>query len=141
MNAPDSHGFQLHPQLIADSHHVCDLPLSSVRLVDDVRWPWLLLVPRRAFATELVDLAHRDQLALLVEISKVSRMLQRQYRTDKLNIAALGNQVPQLHVHVICRRKDDAAWPRPVWGVGKPEPYLPEHLGIRIRQLVTSLAE
>ena len=81
MNAPPSHGFQLHPQLLADSHPVCELPLSAVRLVDDVRWPWLL-VPRRAFAYELVDLAHRDQLALLVEISKVSRVLQRQYRTD-----------------------------------------------------------
>ncbi|MCK9488158.1 MAG: HIT family protein [Xanthomonadales bacterium] len=140
MNAPEHHGFQLHPQLVADSHPVCDLPLSTVRLIDDVRWPWLILVPRRPFASEVVDLAHGDQLALLVEISKVSRVLQRQYRTDKLNIAALGNLVPQLHVHIICRRKDDAAWPRPVWGVGTPEPYRPEHLHIRIRQLASSLA-
>lgn len=132
--------FLLHPQLLADTHPVCELGLCTVRLMDDARWPWLILVPRRAFLREIVDLADDDQAALLQDIGRASRVLQRLYRTDKLNVAALGNMVPQLHVHVISRRSDDAAWPRPVWGQGDAEPYAPDALSLRLRELAGALA-
>lgn len=132
--------FLLHPQLLADTHPVCELGLCSVRLTDDMRWPWLILIPRRAFMRELVDLDHDDQLMLLDEINRAGRALQRLYHTDKLNVAALGNVVPQLHVHVISRRKDDDAWPRPVWGIGHAEPYPPKPLSQRLAELSAALS-
>ncbi len=132
--------FSLHPQLLAETHPVCELALCSIRLMDDARWPWLILVPRLPFLRELVDLAGDDQVALLKEVNRAGRVLQRLFRTDKLNIAALGNQVPQLHVHVISRRQDDPAWPRPVWGAGDPEPYPPEVLSPCLIELATALS-
>lgn len=131
--------FSLHPQLLADTHPVCEMSLCSVRLMDDARWPWLILVPRLPFLRELVDLAGDDQVALLKEVNRAGRVLQRLYRTDKLNVAALGNQVSQLHVHVISRRQDDPAWPRPVWGHGEAEPYQPEVLTPCLVELATAL--
>ncbi len=131
--------FQIHPQLVTDSHPVCELALCSVRLIDDRRWPWLILVPRRPYTSELVDLSEKEQLALLAEVNRTCRTLQRLYRTDKLNVAALGNVVPQLHVHVIARHRDDDAWPRPVWGVGTAVPYTPEQLAEALRHLVPAL--
>ena len=131
--------FLLHPQLLADTHPVCELTLCSVRLMDDARFPWLILVPRQPFLRELVDLSADDQLTLLREINRAGRVLQRLYRTDKLNVAALGNVVPQLHVHVISRRTDDDAWPKPVWGVGQAEPYSPGNLSQRLGELATAL--
>jgi diadenosine tetraphosphate (Ap4A) HIT family hydrolase len=131
--------FLLHPQLLADTHPVCELTLCSVRLMDDARFPWLILVPRQPFLRELVDLSADDQLTLLREINRAGRVLQRLYRTDKLNVAALGNMVPQLHVHVISRRTDDDAWPKPVWGVGQAEPYSPGNLSQRLGELATAL--
>lgn len=132
--------FSLHPQLLADTHPVCELALCSVRLMDDVRWPWLILVPRLPFLRELVDMAGDDQASLLKEVSRAGRVLQRLYHTDKLNIAALGNQVPQLHIHVISRRRDDPAWPQPVWGHGAAEPYPPEELSPVLARLAMGLA-
>ncbi len=131
--------FHIHPQLVTDSHPVCELALCSVRLIDDWRWPWLILVPRRPYTSELVDLSEKEQLALLAEVNRACRTLQRLYRTDKLNVAALGNVVPQLHVHVIARHRDDDAWPRPVWGVGTAVPYTPEQLAESLRHLVPAL--
>lgn len=131
--------FLLHPQLLADTHPVCELTLCSVRLMDDARFPWLILVPRQPFLRELVDLSADDQITLLREINRASRVLQRLYRTDKLNVGAIGNMVPQLHVHVISRRTDDDAWPRPVWGAGQAEPYSPRTLSLRLAELATSL--
>jgi len=131
--------FLLHPQLLADTHPVCELTLCSVRLMDDARFPWLILVPRQPFLRELVDLSADDQVTLLREINRASRVLQRLYRTDKLNVGALGNLVPQLHVHVISRRIDDDAWPRPVWGVGQAEPYAPRNLSPRLAELAAAL--
>lgn len=131
--------FLLHPQLLADTHPVCDLALCQVRLMDDARFPWLILVPRQPFLRELMDLSSDDQATLLREINRAGRVLQRLYRTDKLNVAALGNMVPQLHVHVISRRRDDAAWPGPVWGVGTPEPYTPQSLSPQLAELAGAL--
>lgn len=109
--------WSLHPQLEKDTINIGDLPLSRVLVINDANYPWLLLVPRRAGTIEIVDLDEVAQAQLMTEINRVARALQDVAKPDKLNIAALGNVVPQLHVHIIARRKSDAAWPRPVWGV------------------------
>ncbi len=116
-------GFELHPQLAADSLPVCDLPLSAVRLVNDSTYPWLLLVPRQPGLVDIIDPAPDDRMVLMAEIGMACDALKALGPCDKLNVASLGNQVPQLHVHVIARRKDDAAWPNPVWGVAQAVPY------------------
>ena len=109
--------WSLHPQLEKDTINIGDLPLSRVLVINDANYPWLLLVPRRTGAIEIVDLDEVAQAQLMTEINRVARALQDVTKPDKLNIAALGNVVPQLHVHIIARRRNDAAWPRPVWGV------------------------
>ena len=118
--------FQLDQRLEADTHHVAELKLCRLLLMNDQRFPWLILVPRRAGARELIDLLPGDQQQLWQEIAAVSRLLQSEFKPDKLNIAMLGNRVPQLHVHIIARFEKDAAWPKPVWGVGQTEAYKPE---------------
>lgn len=115
--------FLLDARLDADTVAVVELPLSTVRLMRDANYAWLVLVPRRASATELIDLTDADQLVLTAEIAAASRALRACVPCDKLNVAALGNVVPQLHVHVIARRRDDPAWPRPVWGAVPAVPY------------------
>ena len=115
--------FALDPRLAADTHAVLELPLSRALLMDDMRFPWLILVPRMPGLRELTELARDDQHALLDEINRVAHVLHAIAKPDKLNIAALGNVVPQLHVHVIARFVGDAAWPRPVWGIGERVPY------------------
>lgn len=132
-------GWQLHPQLDADTVHVAQLPLSELRLMNDAAYPWLILVPRVAGATELVDLTPSGQNALVREIDACSRALQRAVQPDKLNVAALGNVVSQLHVHVIARFRSDPAWPRPVWGVAPPRPYDPAGLARRLAALRDAL--
>ena len=116
---PDS-AWTLHSQLKKDTIDIGDLPLSKVLVIKDANYPWLLLVPRRPDVVEIIDLAEVEQAQLMTEISRVARALKEVSRCDKLNIAALGNLVPQLHVHIIARRTSDAAWPRPVWGVMPP---------------------
>lgn len=134
-----SGGFVLDPRLAADSHLVGDLPLSQLRLFDDARFPWFVLVPRIAGARELIDLDEGDQRTLLAEISRLGRVLEAELRPDKLNVAALGNVVPQLHVHVIARFTSDAAWPHPVWGRGERVAYAPAERETRIARLRDAL--
>ncbi|PDT67357.1 HIT domain-containing protein [Bradyrhizobium ottawaense] len=121
---PETHmpepAWSLHSRLKEDTIDIGDLPLSKVLVIKDAHYPWLLLVPRRADAVEIIDLDEVQQAQLMTEISRVSRALKEITRCDKLNVAALGNLVPQLHVHIIARRTSDAAWPRPVWGVMPP---------------------
>jgi diadenosine tetraphosphate (Ap4A) HIT family hydrolase len=126
--------WHLHPQLADDTHPVASWPLCEVRLMDDANHPWLILVPRVAEATEVIDLAAPQQHALVEEIDRASHALQV-FRPHKLNVAALGNLVPQLHVHVIARFREDIAWPRPVWGMAAAQPYGPELLIERIQLL------
>jgi diadenosine tetraphosphate (Ap4A) HIT family hydrolase len=114
--------WSLHSQLAADTAPVCDLALSRLLLMNDANFPWLILVPRRAGVSEIIDLGDEQPL-LMDEISKVSRALKEETRCDKLNVAAIGNMVPQLHIHVVARRKDDAVWPKPVWGAIPARPY------------------
>ncbi|MBI3701114.1 MAG: HIT family protein [Afipia sp.] len=127
--------WSLHRQLEQDTINIGDLPLSRVLVVNDANYPWLMLVPRRANAKDLVDLNEVEQGQLMTEINRVSRALQDITKPDKLNIAALGNVVPQLHVHVIARRTSDPAWPRPVWGVVPPVAHDPQEIEHFIRAL------
>jgi diadenosine tetraphosphate (Ap4A) HIT family hydrolase len=115
--------FALHPQLAADCTAVGDLPLCRLLLMDDANYPWCILVPRRPGVREIHELAEPDQAALLQEVTRLSVAMQSLFAADKMNVAALGNVVPQLHVHVIARRVADAAWPRPVWGAVPRRPY------------------
>jgi diadenosine tetraphosphate (Ap4A) HIT family hydrolase len=104
---------------------VTDLALSQVRLMRDANYPWLLLLPRRP-AVEIVDLDPADRAQLMDEIAAASAALRETVHCDKLNVGALGNVVRQLHVHVIARRFDDAAWPKPVWGAAPKKEYEPD---------------
>ena len=109
-------GWSLHPRLAADTVAIGDLPLSRLLLSNDANYPWTILVPRRADIREIHELDDADQLQLLRESGQLARALVAVFAPTKLNIAALGNMVPQLHVHHIARHADDAAWPSPVWG-------------------------
>lgn len=115
--------FSLDPTLAGDTLAVCDLPLSAVRLMNDQRFPWLILVPRRVGASEIIDLEPADRFRLSDEVAVVSRILANLTHPKKLNVAAIGNIVSQLHVHIVARQENDAAWPRPVWGVGEAQVY------------------
>ena len=108
--------FALHPQLAADSTPVCDLDVCAVRLLDDARWPWLLLSPRRAGLRELHDLDAADLPVVVRETAAAGRVLADLTHADKINTASLGNVVEQLHIHVVARRRGDTNWPGPVWG-------------------------
>jgi len=116
----DNSAWSLHAQLKNDTIDIGYLPLSRVLVIKDANYPWLLLVPRREDVREIIDLDEVEQAQLMTEINRAARALKDVTKCDKLNIAALGNAVPQLHVHVIARRTSDVAWPRPVWGVAPP---------------------
>jgi diadenosine tetraphosphate (Ap4A) HIT family hydrolase len=132
-------GFELDPRLGSDSRLLADGPLSQLRLMDDLRFPWLVLVPRIEGASELADLDHGQQLQLLAELEQAGRLLRAFAACDKLNIGALGNIVRQLHVHVVARTEGDAAWPGPVWGAGQMQRASPEQGRQRIERLLNLL--
>jgi diadenosine tetraphosphate (Ap4A) HIT family hydrolase len=131
--------FELDARLAADTHAVGELELSRVLLMDDARFPWLILVPRRAGMRDLIDLARDEQHVLLDEIERCATALRNLDKPDKLNVAALGNVVAQLHVHVIARTRQDAAWPQPVWGVGTRIAYDRGELQLRLVSLRAAL--
>lgn len=130
---------ELDERLVRDSYPIAELPLCQLRLMDDTRFAWLLLIPRRAGASEVFDLEEADQQQLWHEASEVGRMLKSLTHADKINVATLGNVVSQLHVHVVARRRDDAAWPGPVWGHGEPQPYDLDTLASRRDHLLAQL--
>ncbi|MDQ9092389.1 HIT domain-containing protein [Pseudoalteromonas haloplanktis] len=115
--------FSLAPELARDCIEVADWPLCKVLLMNDSQYPWFILVPRQAGLKESIDLSEQDQLVLMQESAKLSLLLKDVFNPDKLNVAALGNMVPQLHIHHIARFKSDAAWPAPVWGKFTAKPY------------------
>jgi diadenosine tetraphosphate (Ap4A) HIT family hydrolase len=115
--------FALHPTLARDTVEVGRLPLCRLLLMNDRRFPWLILVPEREGAREIHELASADRAALVEEIARVGEAMKRLFGPDKLNVGALGNVVPQLHVHVVARFAADSAWPGPVWGSGAAVPY------------------
>lgn len=131
------HDFTLDTRLLRDSHLIADLSLCQVRLIDDARFPWLILVPRRADIREVFELSDGDQAQLWKEATALGQAMLQAMQGDKLNLATLGNMVPQLHLHVVVRRTDDAAWPAPVWGYGKAQPYADSELMARRERLRT----
>ncbi len=136
--APGS-GFVLDPQLDNDTYEIGRTSLSRVLLMNDARFPWIILVPERSGLAELIDLAPADRTQLWDEITRTSEALKAMYGPDKLNVAALGNMVRQLHVHVIARFASDPAWPKPVWGSGAPIPYEAHQLGSMAARLAKAL--
>ncbi len=118
--------FSLDPRLAADSTKVTALKLCEVRLMNDHRYPWLILVPRAQNMSEIHDLSQADSLVLMHEIRFVSAAMVELFAPRKINVGALGNIVPQLHIHLVARHDDDPAWPGPVWGHSPAEPYEPE---------------
>ncbi|WP_225763379.1 HIT family protein [Stenotrophomonas sp. Marseille-Q4652] len=124
--------FELDSRLATDSVLIADGPLSQIRLMNDDRFPWIVLVPRVSGASEWIDLNGDQQRLLLAEINQISRHLKQKPGVTKLNIGALGNIVPQLHIHIVGRREGDAAWPGPVWGTGPAQRFDPEVLAERV---------
>lgn len=131
--------FSLDSRLEGDTLPVGELQLSRVLLMDDARYPWVILVPRRPAIREMIDLDLRDRAMLYREIDAVSEAMQRLFKPLKLNVAALGNVVPRLHVHVIARYENDAAWPKPVWGLGERVAYDAADAAIRIADISNAL--
>src|SRR5690606_37134293 len=138
-HAQDPGPCALHPQLAADTHPLATLELCDLRLMDDANYPWLVLVPRVPGARELLDLDAPRRHLLTDEIDLAGRALREVFRPFKLNVAALGNLAPQLHVHLVARFEDDPAWPAPVWGRVAARPYSPDALVARIRLLDAAL--
>jgi diadenosine tetraphosphate (Ap4A) HIT family hydrolase len=132
--------FNLDARLQADTHHVASLPLCEVLLMNDARYAWLVLVPRRNGLTEIIDLPDNAQQELWREINQVATTLRDTVPCNKLNIGALGNIVRQLHIHVIARKEGDAAWPGPVWGHSPAQPYGDDELQTRVALLQRRLA-
>lgn len=132
--------WSLDPRLAADSQRLGDLALCRLLVLRDANYPWLVLVPRHAGAVEIIDLDAGGRSALMGEIAAVSRALSDVTRCDKLNVAALGNMVPQLHVHIIARFRSDAAWPGPVWGKAPATAYDPDMLAAFVSTLRKKLS-
>lgn len=118
--------FVLDSRLLQDTRPLGDFPLCRLLLSNDSNYPWFILVPRRADISEVFELSAQDQLQLWQETTTLSKILKDLFSADKLNVAALGNVVSQLHMHVIVRKRDDAAWPAPVWGKHQAVPYTDE---------------
>jgi len=132
--------FALDPRLQADTRAVAMLPLCELRLMDDARYPWLVLVPHRAGMVEIADLAEAEQAQLWREAKQAAAALRAVAPCDKLNFGALGNIVRQLHLHVVARTEGDAAWPGPVWGSGAAVPYTADALAALLAALRQRLA-
>jgi diadenosine tetraphosphate (Ap4A) HIT family hydrolase len=124
-NMPEA--FALHPQIVADTLPAFELNLCTVRLMNARALPWLILVPKRPGIREIIDLEPPDQATLWDEITTTAAKLKAACNPHKLNIAALGNVVPQLHVHIVARYENDPAWPKPVWGNLPMDPYGEDH--------------
>jgi diadenosine tetraphosphate (Ap4A) HIT family hydrolase len=132
--------FALHPTLARDTVEAARLPLCRVLLMNDRRFPWLILVPEREAVREIHELPAADRAVLIEEIARASEALARLFAADKLNVGALGNIVPQLHVHVVARSATDPAWPGPVWGSGPAVPYAEGELEEVRERLASELA-
>ena len=133
--------FALDPRLQNDTVLLGAFPLSTLLLMNDRTYPWLILVPQRAGVREIYELADADRRQLLDESCHLAKTLAALYRPDKLNIAALGNVVPQLHIHHVVRYQGDPAWPAPVWGKAPPVPYNPAELAACRARLLPLLTD
>lgn len=133
--------FTLHERLKNDTFEVTDLKLCRVLLMNDESFPWLILVPMRPGVTEIHVLSKEDRALLIEEMAAASRAVTRAFNPDKMNLGALGNLVPQLHIHVVGRKKTDRAWPGPVWGSGSGKPYSSEGLQQTLALVRSALLE
>ncbi|MBI2400515.1 MAG: HIT domain-containing protein [Deltaproteobacteria bacterium] len=133
--------FILHERLKNDTIEVIDLKLCRVLLMNDSHFPWLILVPMRPGATEVHELSKEDRSILIEEACAASRAISSAFSSDKINIGALGNLVPQLHVHVVGRTRTDRAWPGPVWGSGPAVPYTTAQLEQTLTSLRSALSK
>ena len=109
--------FKIDKKFLKSSHHIIDLRLCTVRLHDNSKFPWVILIPKRSKMTDMSDLSAKDQILLIKEIVYVSKIIKRLFKTSKLNVEKVGNVVPQLHIHIIARYKKDSSWPLSVWVV------------------------
>ena len=109
--------FKLHKKFLKSSHHIIELKLCSIRLHDNSKFPWVILIPKRNKITDISDLNSKDQILLMKEIVHISKIMKKLFKTSKLNIEKIGNMVPQLHIHIIARSKKDSTWPLSVWVV------------------------
>jgi diadenosine tetraphosphate (Ap4A) HIT family hydrolase len=139
MTSTRQRSFSLNERIASDTVLVGDLALSRVLLMNDARFPWLVLVPRIDGTREVFELSAGDQQRLIQEIVRCAERLKMLTGAGKINIGALGNLVPQLHVHVVARSPGDGAWPGPVWGFGAPDPYTPAEADTMIAQLRDAL--
>ena len=126
--------FELAPELKRDCIELADWPLCKVLLLNDSQYPWFILVPRQNNLKEIIDLSEQNQIVFIKESAILSKLIQEVFAPDKLNVAAIGNMVPQLHIHHIARFKNDVAWPAPVWGKFPAKPYSNEQIGEIINQ-------
>lgn len=133
--------FSIHPQLANDCHYLGDFPLCALLLSKDANYPWFIMVPRRVDIREAFELTVDEQQQLQRESLSLSRLLNNAFKADKMNIAALGNMVPQLHLHHIVRYSTDAAWPKPIWEVAKAQAYNDASLKERIDVMLNALAD
>ena len=133
--------FSIDPYLKKTSHSLIGLKISELRLVDDARWPWLLVIPKVPLAVELIDVSPELRSQIWLEVDHVSEVMRDVFSPYKINMAALGNQVRQLHVHVIARFVDDEAWPNPIWGKGVAMPYEADFLDTRLATLRQAFSE
>jgi diadenosine tetraphosphate (Ap4A) HIT family hydrolase len=130
--------FALHPQLAADTITLGDLPACRVLLMNNRHFLWLVLVPRRAALREIFDLSPDESKEVMLEIRAIAQKFSKVTNAHKMNVAALGNMVPQLHIHIIARFAEDAAWPQPVWGAAS-EPYAPDALAVIVKTITPAL--
>ncbi len=134
------HAIHIDPLIKADSTFVLNLNLCQVRLCNNSAFPWVMLIPNTS-VTEIVDLSPADQQTLMQEICLASTVMRQLYAPKKLNIASIGNAVPQIHVHVVARYEDDGAWPRPVWYCGVSAAYTPEAMTEQITAIKTAMSD
>lgn len=131
--------FALHHRLKADTLPVASLPLSELLMMNDSQYPWFILVPRQSYCNEMYQLSAEDRSQLINESCLLAAILQERFKPEKLNIATIGNLVPQLHMHHVCRYSTDAAWPAPVWGKLPPQSFDPDIASNRIAQIQNAL--
>lgn len=137
-----SDNFELHPQLVKDCFEIAELPLCKLLLCNDSAYPWFILVPRVEDVQDIYQLDWQDQQQLLNESSMLSELLMQEFNGDKMNVAALGNVCPQLHIHHIVRFKTDVSWPKPIWGQQALTPYSQDefsHIKQRIFNKLTAI--
>jgi diadenosine tetraphosphate (Ap4A) HIT family hydrolase len=126
--------FKLNKKFLKSSHHIAELKLCSIRLHDNSKFPWVILIPKRNMITDMSDLNSKDQILFMKEIVHVSKIMKKLFKTSKLNIEKIGNMVPQLHIHIIARSNKDSSWPLSVWVV-KSKNYNKEALSVMMQKI------